>query len=247
MKSQSANSVALGGRTHGLLESIGPDIWVAEGGRVQFLGMSLGTRMTIIRLADGGIWLHSPIAPTPALMQQIDALGPITAIVAPNKFHHLFLKHWLTTYLSARVYAPPGLRRKRPDIRFNEDLGDAPPESWADQIDQTIFSGSRAFDEVVFYHRRSGVLILTDLIVNVRAETQSLIGRIVGSLDGVAYPNGATPRLYRLSMRDNRAGRRAVDQMIRWRPRMVVISHGEWFRSEGVDELRQRFAWLSGA
>lgn len=229
------------------LQFVGPDIWVAEGRYIPFMGMSLGTRMTIVRLGNGSIWLHSPIALTAQLAETIDRLGPISALVAPNKFHHLFLKDWADAYPSASVYAPPGLRAKRPDIRFHADLGDAPPHAWDGAIDQVVFSGSRAFDEVVFHHRQSRTVVLTDLIVNLRMDTQSPVGRIVGLIDGVAFPRGSTPRLYRLSMHDRRAGRDAVEKMIGWRPDRVIISHGEWFRSDGELELRRRFAWLLGA
>ena len=230
-----------------MLEYVASDIWIAEGPRVPFLGMSLETRMTIIRLLDGSIWLHSPIALTAHLARAIDSLGPVSALVAPNKFHHLFLKDWSDAYPSARVYAPPGLRQKRPDIRFDADLGDAPSRLWDETIEHVIVSGSRAFEEVVFLHTTSRTVVLTDLIVNVRMDTQPIFGRLVGLLDGVAFPDGATPRLYRLSMSDRHAGRLAVEKIIGWRPKKVIISHGEWFRADGEQELRSRFAWLLGA
>ena len=32
------------------------------------------TRMAVVRLADGGLWCHSPIDPAPELFAKIDAL-----------------------------------------------------------------------------------------------------------------------------------------------------------------------------
>lgn len=37
------------------------------------------TRMAVVRLADGGLWCHSPIDPAPELFAQIDALGEVRA------------------------------------------------------------------------------------------------------------------------------------------------------------------------
>ena len=54
------------------------------------LGLAIGTRMTIVRLANGELWLHSPIRPTAEIREAIDALGPVRYIVAPNLFHHMF-------------------------------------------------------------------------------------------------------------------------------------------------------------
>ena len=44
--------------------------------------------MTVVRLADGGLWCHSPIAPAPELFAQIDALDEVRHLVSPNKIHY---------------------------------------------------------------------------------------------------------------------------------------------------------------
>ncbi len=226
------------------LERVATNIWVAEGAPVPFLGMVLGTRMTVVRLGDGRLWIHSPVGITRQLAEAVEALGRVGFLVAPNKYHHLFLQDWITAYPAANIYAAPGLREKRRDITFNHDLTDLAPIEWADEIDQVVFRGSRAFDEVVFFHRESRTAILTDLVVNVRLDTQPLLGRMVGILDGVAFPHGTTPRLFQLSMKSRKEGRTAVERIFDWRPERAIISHGEWFRAAAERELRQRFSWL---
>jgi len=228
----------------GLLEPVAPNIWVAEGSSVPFLGMTLGTRMTVVRLRDESLWIHSPVGLTRQLSKAIGALGRVGAVVAPNKYHHLFLGDWIAAYPEAGFYAAPGLRQKRRDIAFSDDLSDLAPNEWAEEIDQVVFRGSRAFDEVIFFHRQSRTAILTDLVVNVRLESQPLLGRIVGRLDGVAFPHGTTPRLFQMGMRSRREGRSAVEKILGWHPERAIISHGEWFRATAEQELRQRFSWL---
>ena len=44
-----------------MLRRLGNDIWVAERPQ-RFYGLEVGTRMTVLRLADGSLLLHSPIA-----------------------------------------------------------------------------------------------------------------------------------------------------------------------------------------
>jgi Domain of unknown function (DUF4336) len=85
------------------LELIGPDIWVANGTEIMFLGLLLGTRTTIIRLADGNIWMHSPIAFNVDLASEIERIGPIQYLVAPNVYHHFFLKEWQERYPAAKM------------------------------------------------------------------------------------------------------------------------------------------------
>ncbi|MGF6721724.1 hypothetical protein P3T43_001071 [Paraburkholderia sp. GAS41] len=46
------------------LQQIADNIWTVAAQHA-FLGMHLGTRMTVVRLASGGLWLHSPVAAYP--------------------------------------------------------------------------------------------------------------------------------------------------------------------------------------
>jgi hypothetical protein len=226
------------------LEPIGKDIWIVDGGEIRFMGLRLGTRSTIIRLTDGTVWAHSPVQLSRALAERIDEIGPLRYLIAPNLYHHLFVKEWMEHYPDAQVIGPQGLAEKRSDIEFSGVLGDPESDPWRADIERVIFTGSRAFDEHVFFHRASSTAILTDLIVNLRLENQSPFGRLIARIEGVAYPEGRTPLLYRLGMRNRAEGAQAVRAMLAWEPRQVVISHGEWFREGATEELRRRFNWL---
>lgn len=52
-----------------MLNEIERDIWVADGASVPFFGFPYPTRMTVVRLADGSLWVCSPIALSPAMVQ----------------------------------------------------------------------------------------------------------------------------------------------------------------------------------
>lgn len=175
-----------------MLKNIAPNIWIVEGDVVSFFGLPYSTRMTIIRLADGTLWLHSPTKISDALLQQIAALGEVKYLVAPNKIHHLFLNEWLKAFPLASCYAPPGLVKKRTDINFDHELTMAPELEWANQINQTFFNGSPAMQEVVFYHVSSKTLILTDLIENFTPASFNWWQRIVAGITGILAPNGNT-------------------------------------------------------
>jgi Domain of unknown function (DUF4336) len=226
------------------LESIGPDIWLVNGAGIKFLVLLLGTRSTIIRLENGTVWMHSPVSCNEDLAREIERIGPIQYLVAPNVYHHFFLKEWHDHYPDAQLIGTKGLGEKRPDLSFSFVLDDLKCDPWQDEIERVVFTGSRAFDEHVFFHRASQTAILTDLIVNLRLDNQSRIGRLVARIEGVAYPNGRTPLLYRLGMRDKTAGARAVTVMLGWGATKAVISHGEWFRENATEELHTRFDWL---
>jgi len=118
-----------------MLNEIERDIWIADGASVAFFGFPYPTRMIVVRLADGSLWVCSPIALSPPLAEAVNALGPVRHLVSPNKIHHLFLGQWAQVWPDAKLYASPGLARRRPDLKFARELGDEPDPAWATDID----------------------------------------------------------------------------------------------------------------
>jgi len=131
-----------------MLQEFGPSLFSAEGPTVSFFGFPYPTRMAVARLSDGSVWVWSPVAVTRELEKEVQSIGPVRYIVSPNKIHHLFLHEWADRWPDARLYAPPGLSRKRPDLHFYAELDDEPSSSWAAEIDQTVFRGSFAMEEL---------------------------------------------------------------------------------------------------
>ena len=71
------------------LRELSENIWIVER-RQRFYGLEVGTRMTVIRLADGSLLLHSPVRLRPELRSELDAVGRVRYAVAPNRVHHLY-------------------------------------------------------------------------------------------------------------------------------------------------------------
>ena len=147
-----------------MLEAFGPSLYAADGPTVSFFGFPYPTRMAVARLSDGSVWVWSPVALTEELADEVQAIGPVRHIVSPNKLHHLFLHEWAERWPEARLYAPPGLARRKPELHFFAELEDHPCASWAADIDQVVFRGSFAMEEVAFFHRASRTAIICDLI-----------------------------------------------------------------------------------
>src|SRR5262245_20539591 len=79
--------------------SLAPTLWVVERPfKLPIVRAELGTRMTIIRLNDGNLFLHSPVKLDSELKQALSALGPVGAVVAPNRAHHLFVRDYIESY-----------------------------------------------------------------------------------------------------------------------------------------------------
>ncbi|MGO4870585.1 MAG: DUF4336 domain-containing protein [Roseiarcus sp.] len=230
-----------------LLLEFGPGVWIREGPVVPFVaGFPYPTRMAVIRLSDGGLFVWSPVALSPALRREVDALGPVRCLVSPNLLHHLFLGEWKAAYPEARLFASPGLRRRRTDLAFDADLGDAPDPIWAADIDQVLVSGSFIMTEAVFFHRGSRTAIFADLIENLPRDWFKGWRGLLARLDGIVAPNPGAPREWRASFVNRRAARRALGRILAWPIERVLIAHGEPARVDGAAFVRGAFAWLLG-
>jgi hypothetical protein len=236
-----------------VLKPVAPEIWIVDGPieRMAVAGgsMPFSTRMTLVRLPDGALWCHSPIAPDAALLAAIDALGPVAHLVSPNLLHYAHIAAWKKHYPQALAWASPGVRERAAsqhiETAFDADLDDNPPPAWSAAIDQLCFRGSRVMPEFVFLHRPSATLILADLIENFEAEKLSRTMRWMARLGGVLHPDGTAPLDMRLTyVGRKRQARASLARMLAWQPRRVILAHGRCYLSDAQAELARAFRWL---
>ncbi len=232
------------------LKPVAADIWVVDGSGIRFnyFGCKLPfpTRMTVVRLPAGELWLHSPTQPDDALFRNIAEIGPPRFLVAPNTLHYWWIPDWKKRFPTAEVYAAPALQRRATRfVPIDHTLGDDPPSAWADVIDQVVVPGT-LLTEVDFFYRPSRTLILTDLIENFEAERiRNWVYRWIIKISGAADPDGKAPIDMQLSFfRQRRAVRAAAHKMIAWEPERIIIAHGRWYDRNASAELRRTFRWV---
>ena len=227
------------------MKEFGRDIWIVDGPDVAVAGFHYPTRMAVIRLADGGLVVWSPIRLTDELRAAADALGRVAHIVAPNSLHHLFLAEWQRAYPNARLYAAPGLRKKRRDLAFDAELDDAPAADWAGEIDQVAMRGNLITTEIVFFHRASGTLLFTDLLQQIAGERLSGWRGVVAKLDLMTGPEPSVPRKFRLAFVGRRKARAALERILGWPVEKVLMAHGTPVERDAPAFLRRAFGWLT--
>jgi hypothetical protein len=227
------------------LVSFGPGIWVAEGPVVPFYGFAYPTRMAVIALAGGGLFVWSPIALDDALRREVDALGAVAHLVSPNSIHHLFLGEWKNAYPRALLHASPGLARKRRDLSFDNVLCDAAHPGWAGEIDQVEMAGSFAMTEIVFFHRASRTAIFADLIENFPPGWFAGWRGVLARLDGIVQPKPGAPREWRWSFLYRRKARAALARIEAWDAQRAIVAHGEVVPNEAAAFVHNAFRWLS--
>ena len=223
-----------------MLTPIAEDLWTLDR-PLRFLGLETGTRMTVARLARGGLFVHSPVPLDAPLREAVDTLGPVEAVVAPCLFHHLSIGEWSSAYPDAKVFGCPGLAKKRADVTWTGVLGDAAEAPWDGELDQVFFGAYTFENEVVFFHRASRTLISSDLVFNL-STVNSGFTRFVARMIGNREPGPTV--LERIAIRDRVAARRQIDRMLAWSPERIVLAHGDIVAADGKAVLERAYRWL---
>jgi len=224
------------------VRAIHTDLWVADC-PLRFFGLEVGARMTVIRLPGGELLLHSPIAATGDLVREVNALGRVAYLVAPNRLHHLFLGEWKRACPEALLYVAPGLEKKRADLEIAGVLGSEPEAGWRGAVDQRVLAGCPFMNEVVFFHAASATLIATDLAFNVGAHSP-LLTRLAFRAGGT-YGRLSPTLLERVLVRDREAFRLSFESMLGWPFERIIVAHGEICEQGGREELTHGYAWLA--
>ena len=81
-------------------------------------GLHLGTRTTVMRISPRELLVHAPGPLDAEDVKQIDRLGAVSVLVAPNNLHHMFLP-------AAKLFA---------SALYDIDLGDLVPEDAVQQL-----------------------------------------------------------------------------------------------------------------
>lgn len=184
--------------------------------------------MIVVRLTDGGVWINSPVEWAPEQMQTIARIGPVTQLVSPTPLHDWRLERWTKAFPRARSWP----------AKF---LSDAAPPDWSSDLDQMVFRGSRVLQEVEFFHRSSGTLIMGDFIQNYRAS--GTVRNLLRKLAGVA---GGMPLDARASFIGNKAaGRASLERLLSWNFNKLIVAHGECIDRDAPDFVRRALSWLA--
>lgn len=233
----------------GVPKPVAEGVWIIDAEPIRAMGITLPVRMTAVRLDGGDLWLHSPTRFAPSVLRELEALGPVRHLVAPNIAHWTFLKEWQRHCPDATTWAAPNLRRrlqvKASGVRLDRDLGEQPPDDWSGDFHQTVIPGGGGFREMAFLHRPSRTLLLTDLISNLETDRLPLATRAYARLTGTQAPRGSTPNYLRPLIRLRRKeAAAAASRLLAWAPERVIFAHGLWFVTDGTRHLQRSLAWL---
>jgi hypothetical protein len=227
---------------------IADDVFIVDAAPLRGAGMDLPLRMSVVRLSSGDVLLYSPTKFSPELKRRLEAIGPIRHLVAPSTGHWMFLKDWQSALPEAITWAVPGLRARgqvrRAGVRIDREVWEAAPPAWAADFEQVLVRGAW-FKELALFHRKSGTLLLTDLVLNLEIDRIPAPLRLPLHLLGVTGPVGRAPAYVRALVQLGRPQTsRAAARLVALEPEQVVFSHGPWFVLDAAAKLRRSLRWL---
>lgn len=206
------------------------------------MGVEIGTRMTVVRLSDGSLLVHSPIRLTPALDQTLSALGRVEHVLAPNLDHYLFVESFKRRYPHARFYAAPGVAPKLPDMRFDAELRFGETAALGDGLEQVWFRSNHQLQELVLLHKATSTLITSDLAFHIQA-TDSLLSKLMLKLND-SYLTFGPSRVCRMHITERGLARSDVDAILALKPQRAIVAHGEILNAGATAAIERGYAWL---
>lgn len=190
---------------------------------LRFFGIDFARNVTLLRLGDGRVIVHSTAPFAEKDVQAIRKFGEPAWLVEATLLHETFAK--------AGRAALPGLAYLAPN-GFTEVSGvatqplDPPPPDWANEIEVLRIEGTRK-NEHVFLHRRSRTLVVADLFFSFAAETRGWARFFARRIMGLPPNLFGVSRFFRFLISDKQAFQRSIKIMLKWDFERVVVAHRE--------------------
>lgn len=225
-----------------LFEYRADTIWIKEY-PIHYAGTDFNARMTVVRLSNGKLFIHSPCEIDGTTKAAIENLGQVEFIVAPGSYHYLHVESVQRAFPDAETFICPGIERKMPHIEFDWLLGDRPDERWQGDFEQVLVRGNRFIWEVAFLHKATRTLILVDLIENITDATEDVnwLLKLWFKFVFRMWNNPKPAPEYQLGWNDKEAASRSLRKILNWDFERIIISHGDLIERNAKEVALQ--AW----
>lgn len=211
------------------------DVFVAESS-VRFYGFRVQTRMATIRLPGDRCFLYSPTPLTRRLRHELERLGEIAFIVSPNKIHNLTLADYRVAFPGAKLFVPPGLPERLPDLPADVVLSEAPIAAWSPDLEHVLTRGNAFFAEALFFHGASRTLLVGDLVERIGPTVASPFARGLARVFGVREHPMASPE-FRYYTTDAEAFEQSIAPALGWPIERIFLCHGALIEEGGREVI----------
>ena len=224
-----------------LTEFVQDQIWLKEY-PVMLAGCKFNARMSVVRINDSELVLHSPCDVDEETASAISALGNVSCILAPGSFHYMHIPSAQRAFPEAETYVCPGVEQKCPDMSFDWILGPRAPEAWSSTMDHVLIRGNRFMWEVAIFHRSSKTLLLVDAIENFTDQTEGVSWQVMVLWKLIRMWNRPKPAPeYQLGWKSKQAAAYSLRSVLEWDFDRIIVSHGDNIIEDAKERARK--AW----
>jgi hypothetical protein len=206
---------------HGTIERLADNLWWVQG---DLPNMSLKRVMTVARLDDGRLVIHSAISLEEPLMRELLEWGTPAYLLVPNGYHRLDAPAWKRRFPDLKVLAPRGSQSKVAEVvKVDGSYEDFPARE-----DVRLFTlpGVSEREGGMLVRSKDGVsVVLNDIVFNMDKKTD-LLGYLFTTVMGSA-PGPRVSRLAKLALVKDRGALKRELASLAGQPNLVrlIVSH----------------------
>ena len=216
---------------HAPIEKLSENLWRVEGDLPRF---SMRRVMTVIRLSDGRLVIHSAIALEEPAMRELEAFGTPAFLLVPHKRHRLDAPRFKQRYPSLRVLTPPAVHKPASEVvPVDGTYADLPADP---ALTAETLAGVGEAEGALTVHSADGASVILNEVVFDLDPPKSALGRAALNLVGFGPGARVTP-VVKLEMVKDRAALKAHLERLAATPNLVrlIVSHVRM--SQGPDAV----------
>jgi hypothetical protein len=225
------------------LRSLDTDLFVVDG---EWYESAFRRRMTVVRLKDKSLVLHSAIQLEPEDLLKLEKLGRIGTIVVPNVFHGSEAAFYSARYPDAKVYVPAKIAKK---CAGRMKVTGSLEKDWPHEKELPCFSFDKTLvGESVFVHIASKTLIVTDLAFNMKASDfkNPWERRIFGEWNGILEVFGPSKLTRWVAARNRDHVGSVLKKLKKHEFERVIMNHGHILEKDGKKRFLESYRRIYG-
>lgn len=222
---------------HGDFEQLSENLWTLEGALPHG---PLPRTMTVYRMKDGGLWIHSAIAVEPEYLRKLESFGKPSYLVVPNTMHRLDAGFYKEAYPDLKVVCPAGAREK-----VEKEVDDTCENAFAKtDVRADVLPGVKSIELAYELPLPDGkrAMVFNDVIANVPS-LKGLGGLLLKAMGRIGFFR--TPPITKLILLESREDFKSwlLQQSQRRDISVITVSHGQSVRNQ-IPQLFRRAATM---
>jgi hypothetical protein len=216
------------------MKEIAENLWIKTY-PLAVLGTQHGRTVTVVRIASGGLVLHSMAPFSPGDVAEIRTLGEPSWLVESMMLHDTYARQGRDTFPGVPFLAPPGFEKV---VNFaTEPLLPAPAE-WSGELQAFAVAGVPRLKEHLVLHVPSRTLIVADLLFNFAPDEKGWDHFFHRYIAGIKRYPGLS-RIFRLCIRDRSAFRASMTALLTADFDRIIVGHGRVIERDAKALLRR--------